>query len=166
MQAVSAAPSRFGTVEPRPQKFFVASRNPANLSIDRSIGFAVQGFDEFYRDRHPMQPGDLVALYATNPLKGFVATVEVIGELYYDEQLIWEGRDGRVYPYRYATTPRFVLEEGRSLDPREFLDELEIAYDLRDRNRWGVMFQNAVREIPRADFALIERRLRELAASD
>src|SRR5581483_8125912 len=147
----------------RPQKFFVASRNPANLLIDRGIGFTVQGFDEFYRDRHPMQRADLVALYATNPLKGFVATVEVVGEMYYDEKPIWEGRDGRVYPYRYATAPRVVLEEGRSLNPRELLDELEIAYDLRDRNRWGVMFQNAVREVPRGDFQLIEHRLSELA---
>lgn len=110
-----------------------------------------------------MQAGDLIALYATNPLKGFVATVEVIGPMYYDEEPIWQGRNDRKYPYRYPTRPRVVVAEGVSLDPRQLLDDLEIAYYLRDRERWGVMFQNAIREVPRDDFELIEQRLSELA---
>lgn len=75
--------------------------------------------------------------------------------MYYDEHAIWRGRGDRVYPYRYPTRPRVVASEGASLDPRELLDDLEIASYLRERNRWGVMFQNAVREIPRTDFELM-----------
>lgn len=149
----------------RPQKFFVASRNPENLNIDRAIRFAVQGFDAFYRERHAMQAGDLVVLYATVPLKGFVATVEVVGPMYYDEDPIWQGRGDRVYPYRYPAKPRVVVPDGAALDPRPLLDDLEIARYIQNRNRWGVMFQNAVRELPRADFDLIERCLGELAPS-
>jgi hypothetical protein len=110
-----------------------------------------------------MQPGDLVALYVTHPVSGFIATVDVISDVFYDESQIWVGREQRSYPYRYRTRPRVVVSDGLSASVRELLPRLEIARYLRNPSAWGVMFQNAFREIPRADFELIEERLTEIA---
>ena len=149
----------------RPQKHFVVSRTLANLAADREIAFSVQGLDEFYVDRHGirMQPGDLIAIYVVSPVSGFAATVEVISDEYYDSSEIWKGSEGRTYPHRYRTRPRVTLEEGRWVPARDLVPQLEISRGLRDETRWGMMFRNAIRVIPRTDFEAIETRLQEIA---
>lgn len=149
----------------RPSKCFVAVRNQANAAIDRRIGFTVQGLESFYQRRHPLQPNDLIALYVTSPLSGFIATVEIVSERYCDESSIWEGPPGKTYANRYRTRPRFVAPEGKAVAARALAQRLEIARYLPDPEQWGVLFRNAFREIPEPDFDLIETQLRALRSA-
>lgn len=141
----------------RPPKSFVVSRAPANLEADRRIDFTVQGFDAVWGRRFTLHPADRVAFYATSPMSGFVATVEIASEVFTDDDPIWPpSRTGDMYSIRYRARPRLVLPEAAAAPGRALVEQLDIARHLRDASRWGMLFRHAVREIPGRDFDLIE----------
>ena len=145
---------------PRPRRYFAVARNPTNIQADRSHDFAVQGLDQVWAARVRLQPGDGIAYYVTAPISGFVATVEVVSDAFDDVTPIWSpSKTGDHYTTRYRTEPRIVVPDELAVPGRLLVPQLEIAQYLRREDRWGMLFANAIRDLPGEDFRLIEREL-------
>ena len=148
-------------MEPRPRRDFVLVRTPANLAVDRAVEFSLQGLTR-YDGRYSLQAGDRAAIYVTAPLSSFVATIEITGSSYEDDEPVWvKPSNGETYPIRIASRPRIVVADTQAVHGRELVSKLEIARYLRDEARWGMLFRNAIREVPENDFELIEKALEQ-----
>jgi hypothetical protein len=144
----------------RPRRHFVVARSPENINADRKQDFSVQGLDTTWAARFRLQPGDRLAYYVTNPISGFVATADVLSEPFEDPTPIWApSKAGDYYSTRYRTKPRIVVPDQHAVPARLLVSQLEIAQYLRSDDRWGMLFANAIRDIPGEDFRLIEREL-------
>lgn len=144
----------------RPPKYFVVARSRENLQADRKHNFAVQGLDTVWASRFQLRPGDAIAYYVTAPISGFVATAEVVSDAFQDATPIWApSKTGDLYTTRYRTEPRIVVADDAAVPARLLVSQLEIAQYLRREDRWGMLFANAIRDIPGEDFRLIEREL-------
>jgi hypothetical protein len=144
----------------RPCKYFVVARTPDNIQADREHNFSVQGLDAVWASRFRLQPGDSIAYYVTTPISGFVATAKVVSDAFEDTTRIWApSKTGDYYTTRYRTEPRIVVSEEVAVPARLLISQFAIAQYLRHEGRWGMLFANAIREIPGGDFRLIEREL-------
>lgn len=144
----------------RPRKYFVVARNLENIEADRRHDFTLQGLDAVWAGRVRLQPGDGIAYYVTAPVSGFVATAEVASDAFEDSTPIWApSKTGDLYTTRYRTKPRVVVANESAVQARLLVPQLEIAQYLRHEGRWGMLFANAIRDIPGEDFRLIEREL-------
>jgi hypothetical protein len=152
----------------RPRKYFVVARSRDNIQADRKHNFSVLGLDAVWASRFRLQQGDAIAYYVTAPISGFVAIAEVVSEAFEDTTPIWApSKAGDYYATRYRTEPRIVVPDEAAVSARLLIPQLEIAQYLRHESRWGMLFGNAIREIPGADFRLIKQELshaRRLAA--
>ena len=132
-----------------------------NLRATREHDFRVVGLKERRRRQaEAMEPGDLVAFYVTG-LQAFAAVARITGEMFEDRTPLWPGKPGKPdpYPWRLASEPVIVLEEG------EFVPAEELAAALEHTRKWPpehwrLAFQGQIRTVPEADLLLIESWLR------
>jgi EVE domain len=144
----------------RPRKYFAVARSRDNIQADRRHNFSVQGLDAVWASRFRLQQGDVIAYYVTAPVSGFVATADVVSDAFEVKTPIWApSKAGDYYATRYRTEPRIVVPDEAAVSARLLIRRLEVAQYLRDESRWGMLFANAIREIPGADFRLIEQEL-------
>jgi hypothetical protein len=137
-----------------------------NFRASRAIDFAVVGLKERWRRMaEQVEPGDRVVYYVTG-VKAFGAIARITGELYEDRTPIWPGKPGKAdpYPWRFAAEPDLVLDESRLLPAEELVAELEHVRRW-PAEHWTLAFQGQLRAVSDADAALVERRMRALAAA-
>ena len=143
---------------------WILTGSPDNFRATREHGFRVIGAKEGRRRMaEQIQPGDRIVFYLTQ-IQAFGGIVRVTGEMYEDREKIWPGKPGKVdpYPWRFATEPELVLDEG------DFLPAEDVALELEHVSKWPaehwhLAFQGQLRTVSDADAALLEQRLRAAA---
>ncbi len=140
--------------------------SPDNFEVLRERGFDVCAFKSSRRrESSQMAPGDRLVFYLTGVVE-FGGIVEVTGEAYEDHKdigLASEGKPDEDFPYRITTKPVVVPPAGEYIDVREITDLLDKTRKLGPK-KLGMAFRGNLHKISDADYATIERLLRERAA--
>jgi predicted RNA-binding protein len=126
----------------------------------------VIGLKERNRRRaEEIEPGDRIVFYLTKVMR-FAGSVLVTSELYEDREKIWPGKPGKAdpYPWRFATEPELVLDEGGWVPAEELKDELEHIRKWPPEH-WKLAFQGQVRPVSGADAERLLARLRAATAA-
>jgi predicted RNA-binding protein len=137
-----------------------------NFRATREHGFRVIGAKEGRRRMaEQIEPGDRIAFYVTG-VQAFGGIVQVTGGLYEDRTKLWPGKPGNAdaYPWRFETEPVVVLDEGAFVPAEELARELEHVRKWPVEH-WQLAFQGQLRTVSDADARLLERRIRQAAAS-
>jgi predicted RNA-binding protein len=131
-----------------------------NFRATREHDFRVIGAKERRRNlAEQIAPGDRIVFYVTG-VQAFGGIVRVTGELYEDRTKLWPGKPGKAdaYPWRFATEPELVLEEGRFVPADELVGELEHVRKW-PAEHWRLAFQGQLRTVSDVDAELLERRI-------
>jgi predicted RNA-binding protein len=135
-----------------------------NFRATRDHGFRVIGMKERRRNlAEQVEPGDLIVFYVTK-VQAFGGIVRVTGEMYEDRTKVWPGKPGKPdpYPWRFATEPVLILDEGDFVPAEELAPELEHVRKW-PAEHWRLAFQGQLRAVSDADSSLLAERLREAA---
>jgi predicted RNA-binding protein len=149
---------------PGVSKTWVLTGSLDNFRATCEHGFRVIGAKEGRRGMaEQIAVGDRIVFYVT-VVQAFGGIVRVTGELYEDREKIWPGKPGKVdpYPWRFATEPEVVLDEG------DFVPAVELAAELEHVSKWPLehwhlAFQGQLRIVSDADARLLEERIRAAA---
>ena len=147
-----------------PGSAFVLTGSIDNWRATRERDFRIIGLKERRRRlAETIEAGDRIFFYVTK-VQAFGAIARVTGEMFEDRTRIWPGKPGKAdaYPWRFATEPLLVLEEQDFLPAEDVATELEHVRKW-PAEHWRLAFQGQLREVPAADAALLERRMREHA---
>lgn len=137
--------------------------SPENFELLRARNFDLCAFKSSReKQSSEMRPGDRIVHYLTGQVQ-FGGIVEVSGEMFQDTSdlgLRSKAKAGEEYPYRIPTRPVLIL------DPEDYIDVRAIT-DLLDKTRklgpkkLGMAFRGNLHRISDADYAAIERLMRE-----
>ncbi|MCH8064337.1 MAG: EVE domain-containing protein [Chloroflexi bacterium] len=139
----------------------VGSAENFQIAIDR--GFDLFGFKSTRRGMAgKMQPGDRLIFYLTGIMK-FGGIASVTSESFEDHAPIFKSKKpSEDYPFRVQTKAEIVLDEEDWLDVQEWAPRLEYTKKWPPEH-WRLAFQGNLRQIPEADYKLIEKEMRALA---
>ncbi len=139
--------------------------SPGNFELLRDRGFDVCAFKASRRKQSSeMQPGDRIVHYLTGDVR-FGGIVEVTGAMFEDTTdfgLRSKAKEGEEYPYRIPTKPVVILDPDDYIDVREITDLLDKTRTLGPK-KLGMAFRGNLHRISDADYAAIERLMRERA---
>ncbi len=139
----------------------VGSAENFQIAIDR--GFDLFGFKSTRRGMAgKMAAGDKLIFYLTGIMKfGGIATVT--SESFEDHEPIFRSKKaGEDYPFRVQTKADIVLDEADWLDVAEWAPRLEYTKKWAPEH-WRLAFQGNLRQIPEADYLLIETEMQARA---
>jgi hypothetical protein len=144
---------------------WILTGSPENFTATREHGFSVIGLKERRRRQAlEIEPGERIVFYLTRVM-AFAASALIAGELYEDRTPIWPGKakNPDPYPWRFALTPEWILDEHVWIPAESLVDELE---HIRKwpREHWKLAFQGQLRTVGEADAELLEQRLAASAA--
>jgi hypothetical protein len=144
---------------------WILTGSPENFTATREHGFSVIGLKERRRRQAlEIEPGERIVFYLTRVM-AFAASALIAGELYEDRTPIWPGKakNPDPYPWRFALTPEWILDEHAWIPAESLVDELE---HIRKwpREHWKLAFQGQLRTVGEADAELLEQRLAASAA--
>jgi predicted RNA-binding protein len=139
--------------------------SPENFETLRKRGFDLCAFKSSRkRESSQMQPGDRLVFYLTGVVE-FGGIVEVTGAAFEDHRnigLASEGKPDEDFPYRIKTKPVVVPPPGQYIDVREITDLLDKTRKLGPK-KLGMAFRGNLHKITDADYAAIERLLKQRA---
>jgi hypothetical protein len=144
---------------------WILTGSPENYEATKDHDFTVIGLKERNRARAlQIEPGDRIVLYLTRVM-AFAASIRVEGEMYEDHERIWAWRpDGPdPYPWRFPTSPEFVLDEAEWIPAVTFVDQLDHIQKW-PRAHWTLAFQGQIRPVSDHDGAVLSDRLEAAAA--
>jgi hypothetical protein len=142
------------------ERTWILTGSPENYAATREHRFEVIGLKERNRNRAlEIVPGDRIVLYLTKVM-AFAASIRVTGELYEDREKIWPGKPGKAdaYPWRFATAPELVLDDGAWLPAETLVGQLE-HIGKWPREHWKLAFQGQIRPISEHDAEILLDRL-------
>jgi EVE domain-containing protein len=145
-------------------KTWVLTGSLENFRATRERGFSLIGAKERRRRMaEQIEPGERIVFYVTG-VQAFGGIVRVTGEMYEDRAKIWPGKPSKAdaYPWRFATEPEVVLEEGELVAAEELAGELEHVRKW-PAEHWTLAFQGQLRTVCDADADLLVQRLRAAA---
>lgn len=145
---------------------WILTGSPDNHAATAARGFSVIGLKQRNRNRAlEIVPGDRIVLYLTKVMS-FAGSITVTGELYEDREKIWPGKPGNPdqYPWRFATEPEVVLDEGSWVAAEQLRGELEHVGKW-PAEHWKLAFQGQIRAVSAHDADVVLARLRAAAAS-
>lgn len=138
---------------------WILTGSPENYEATKAHGFGVIGLKERNRNRAlEIEPGDRLVFYITRE-KAFAGSVRVEGEMHEERTRIWPGKPGKAdpYPWRFATSPEVVLEEGDWIPAESLTDALEHIRKWPP-DHWTLAFQGQIRAVSEQDArTLLER---------
>jgi predicted RNA-binding protein len=131
-----------------------------NFRHDRDVlGFQYQGLPHRFRKQvQRMRSGDRVVYYVMGAQK-FGAIATVTGPYFEDNKKLWTN-DDEMWPSRCSSRLDFALGDDELLDAKKLIDDLSF---IENKKNWGAYFQGSVKQIPEADFKLIESEIRKIA---
>ncbi|MSP22236.1 MAG: EVE domain-containing protein [Dehalococcoidia bacterium] len=148
------------------QPWIVVS-SPDNFELLRGRKFDLCAFKSSRKKQSSdMRPGDRIIHYLTGQVQ-FGGIVEVTGEMFEDASdigLSAKADKPDAYPYRIPTKPFVILYPDRYIDVREITDLLDKTRKLGPK-KLGMAFRGNLHRISDADYAAIERLMREAGAS-
>jgi predicted RNA-binding protein len=137
--------------------------SPANFELLRERNFDLCAFKSSReKQSSEMRPGDRIVHYLTGDVH-FGGIVEVTGEMFEDTAdlgLRSKAKSGEEYPYRIPTKPVVILDPAARIDVREITDLLDKTRKLGPK-KLGMAFRGNLHRISDADYATIERLMRE-----
>ena len=139
---------------------WILTGSPENYTATAERGFTVIGLKERNRNRAlEIEPGDRIILYLTT-VKAFAASVRVEAELYEDREAIWPGKPGKpdAYPWRFLTSPEFVLAESDWIKAESLADRLQHVRKW-PREHWTLAFQGQIRPVSQPDARVLLDRM-------
>jgi predicted RNA-binding protein len=142
-------------------KTWILTGSPENFAATRERGFRLIGMKERRRRlAEQIEPGDRLVFYLTK-VGRIAASVRVTGTMFEDREQVWPGKPGAAdtYPWRFATEPEVVLDEGDWIDAEDLKDDLE---HIRKwpAEHWRLAFQGQLRTVSDADADVLLQRLR------
>ncbi len=144
------------------QPWIVVS-SPDNFETLRARNFDLCAFKSSREKQSgDMRPGDRIVHYLTG-IVCFGGVVEVTGEAFEDPSdigLSAKADKPDAYPYRIPTKPHLILEPDRYIDVRTITDLLDKTRKLGPK-KLGMAFRGNLHRISDADYAAIERLMRE-----
>lgn len=146
---------------------WILTGSPENHAATAERDHRLIGLKERNRNRAlEIEPGDRIVLYATR-IMAFVASIRVEGEMFEDREKVWPGKPGKVdpYPWRFDTSPEFVLAEARWIPAETLVGELDHIAKW-PREHWKLAFQGQIRAVSEHDAEVLVDRLRSGAARD
>ena len=148
-----------------PERTWILTGSPENLAVTRAHDFTVVGAKERRRRQAlEIEQGDRIVFYVTRVM-AFAASVRVAGEMFEDRTPLWPGKPGKAdpYPWRFPTTPEWVLEEADWIAAQTLVDSLEHIAKW-PREHWKLAFQGQLRTVSEHDAQLLCERLAAAAA--
>ncbi len=148
-----------------PERTWILTGSPENLAVTRAHGFSVIGAKERRRRLAlEIEEGDRIVFYVTRVM-AFAASVRVAGEMFEERTPLWPGKPGKAdpYPWRFPTTPEWVLEEPDWIAAQTLVDSLEHIAKW-PREHWKLAFQGQLRTVSEHDAQLLCERLAAAAA--
>jgi hypothetical protein len=145
---------------------WILTGSPENFAATREHGFRLVGMKEGRRRQaEAMEPGDVVVFYLTR-VGRFAGAVRLNSELFEDREPVWPGKPGKAdaYPWRFATEPVVVLDEGDWVPAEELKDELEHVRKWPPEH-WTLAFQGQLRTVSDADAEVLLERLSAAAGA-
>ncbi len=145
---------------------WILTGSPDNFAATRERGFRVIGLKERNRNRAlEIERGDRIVFWLTQ-VQRFAGSVIVTGDMYEDREKIWPGKPGKVdpYPWRFATEPEIVLDDGEHVPGEEVAPQLEHVQKW-PAEHWKLAFQGQVRTVTDADRDVLLDRLRAAAGA-
>lgn len=98
-----------------------------------------------------MNKGDKIIYYVTKVSK-FMAAVEVTGEMFYSEKLIWDDPYD-LWPNRVPTKPlKYINSFEDGVYIKDIWDDLEF---IKNKIKWGSQVQGSFRKLSEHDFNVI-----------
>jgi hypothetical protein len=140
--------------------YWLSSVTHERFLADQEYEFAVDGYQESEFNRAlRVGPGDRFVYYIKG-LELFAALAEARGRCYLDWTRLWP--DGS-YPVRFERRPLLVLSRAQMVAARPLISRLSLAQERSgDSFSLSQLLRFDLREIPRADYELIEREMRHL----
>lgn len=139
--------------------------SPDNFELLRERNFDLCAFKSSReKQSSEMQPGDRIVHYLTGDVR-FGGIVEVTGAMFQDTAdlgLRSKAKVGEEYPYRIPTRPVVILDPDAYIDVRDITDQLDKTRKLGPK-KLGIAFRGNLHRISDADYATIERLMRERA---
>ncbi len=145
-------------------RHWIITTSPTNIDHTAAHGWTVQGFKSRQRKNvmERMAPGDRLAWYVTGA-KAFAAVATVASAGFEDHTRIWEtDKANEDYAWRVHIRPDVALPDSEWLPAEPIALQLDHVHKWPPAN-WTLAFQGNLREVSAADFAIIERAVREAA---
>lgn len=145
--------------------YWIVVGSAENFQIAIERGFDLFGFKSTRRGMAAkMAAGDKLIFYLTGVMKfGGIATVT--SESFEDHEPIFRGKKaGEDYPFRVQTKAHIVLDEADWLDVAEWAPRMEYTKKWAPEH-WRLAFQGNLRQIPDADYVLIETEMKARAGT-
>jgi hypothetical protein len=139
---------------------WILTGSPENHAATAAREYSLIGLKERNRNRAlEIEPGDRIVLYATR-IMAFVASIRVEGEMFEAREKVWPGKPGKVdaYPWRFDTSPEFVLDETQWVSAESLVDELA-HIGKWPREHWKLAFQGQIRPVSEHDAQVLVARL-------
>jgi predicted RNA-binding protein len=145
---------------------WILTGSPDNFAATREHDFRIIGLKERNRNRAlEIEPGDRIVFWLTQAQR-FAGSVRVTGELFEDREKIWPGKPGKVdpYPWRFATEPEIVLEDGDHVPGEELAPRLSHVQKW-PAEHWRLAFQGQIRAVGERDAELLVEALQARAGA-
>jgi len=135
---------------------WILTASPENHAATAARGFSLIGMKERRRNQAlEIGVGDRLFLYLTK-VQAFAGSVRVTGELFEEREPVWPGKPGSPdpYPWRFATAPEVVLEEGEWVPAETLVGRLEHMAKW-PAEHWRLAFQGQLRMISAGDAGVL-----------
>lgn len=132
-----------------------------NFEISRGLGFTVAGMKSRHRKKAvDVRSGDKIIFYLTK-IGSFAGTAEATGDYYEDSKKIWSSdKPNEVYPFRFPIKPEVILEKDGFVSAEQLGPKMKYTQKW-PREHWKLAFQGNVHRLPKEDYELIKKTLKE-----
>ena len=136
-----------------------------NYRIDRDRDFTVAGFRErLKRMVNSVHVGDMLVYYIKGVHRfGAIATVTSAPRI--EKTRIW-AEENELWPLRLDTKPDLVLPDDKMLDVKPMVRLFTFVSKRQRETSWGMAFRGSLKKLPKADFDLIEKQMRQRIGSE
>ena len=131
--------------------------NEIDYEWDIDNSFKCAGFPERNKKSiMQMQTGDKIVYYVTKASK-FMAVVEVDGEYFYSEEVLWDDPYD-LWPNRIKTKPIIFMED---IDDGVYIKDIwdNLSF-IKNKVKWGSQVQGSFRKLSESDYYVIENALK------
>lgn len=131
--------------------------NEIDYEWDIDNSFKCAGFPERNKKSiMQMQTGDKIVYYVTKVSK-FMAVVEVDGEYFYSEEVLWDDPYD-LWPHRIKTKPIIFMED---IDDGVYIKDIwdNLSF-IKNKVKWGSQVQGSFRKLSESDYYVIENALK------
>lgn len=137
------------------KNYYMIITNKRDYNCDIKNNFKFIGFPD--RNRNSVKKfniGDRIVFYVTK-VSCFAAVVEVSGEYYYDNSLIWT--DYEIWPHRIpCKVIKFINNDEDMIYIKDIWDDLSF---IKNKVKWGSQVQGSFRKLVKSDYEIIEKNI-------